>query len=140
MLIFSMLGKTEVAGIFKFTIDRTSRKFSRVLGLIFVVVGLVVVIQPSVSSMLMKSWSSPIRNLHKAAIAWDQQTAFSAIQELRATGDECDQMLANSVDSWLAQYGLDTFNYINVIQISIQEQYPNCKYPLLNHSDQVAAH
>ena len=132
-----MLGQTEIAGIFKFTIDRTSRKFSRVSGIIFVFVGLVVVIQPSVSSMLMKSWSSPITKLHKAAIEWDQQTAFSAIQELRATGDECDYMLADEVGFWLSQYGNNAFNYINIIQDDIERKHPQCKYPLLNHKNQI---
>ncbi|MEL6334715.1 MAG: hypothetical protein AAFQ76_19260, partial [Cyanobacteria bacterium J06626_26] len=79
---------------------------------------------------------TPIQKLHKAAEKWDTMTAMEAVQELEITGEKCDQILATNVRSLLAAQGESGLNYLNLLQENITVQYPECRYPKLDHSDQ----
>jgi len=95
----------------------------------------------------MAQYNSPIHQLHRAAIAWDVNSANLAILALRNTGDECNNILANRVElelykalnSGLSQEELyrRVFNRVNAIQLEIMQQYTQCFYPSLNHPDQL---
>ena len=121
------------------TVDRSGRTVITRIGTLFIVAGLVMVIRPSFPSFPSwnrLSWSSPIDKLHKAATAWDERLGEQAIQGLRKSGGECDQLLADWVEKQLLERGLYGFNDINAVQIHIEQVNPQCRYPLIDHPDQ----
>jgi len=95
----------------------------------------------------MAQHNSPIHQLHRAAIAWDVNSANLAILALKNTGDECNNILANRVElelyaalnSGLSQEEVyrRVFNRVNTMQLEIMQQYTQCFYPPLNHPDQL---
>lgn len=90
--------------------------------------------------------TSPVRELHRAAMNWDTNTANRAISRLKVSDNECEVLLGNTFE-WevrqAVQQGamgneikLRTFNRLNVIQDWLMQEYPQCKYPPLIHPDQ----
>lgn len=139
LLIFSLSNKASVGGIFHFEIDKSGRKIITFIATTMIVFGLISAMNPSlpsIASILSRLSASPISKLHKAAVHWDMPLGREAIQELRNTNNICNVALANSMESALNQSGPQAFNYVNAMQMAIQQQQPDCSYPMLDHPDQ----
>lgn len=94
-------------------------------------------IQPSFFSVLnIFDRETPIAKLHRAAEAWDVQTALEAVQELESDGNECDKILAAQMRNVIDIQGESGLNHVNAMQVNVERRYPNCSYPLLEHPDQ----
>lgn len=137
---FILLGSSNTTqvggGLFRMTVDQSSRKSLTFLGIAFLIIGIVIAVKPSLPSFFLLNRSSPLEELHKAAIAWDESLGMQAIQDLQESDDECNQMLAELMASVLEQNGLYGFNYVNAAQNTIETQHPQCTFPLLDHPDQ----
>lgn len=129
------------------SIPHDSEAFSSSSSDIFSFLGIAAVVSIIIFFGIIAQYDSPINQLHKSAIAWDISTANLAISALKSTGDECNNILANRVESELYS-ALDSgisqeevyrrvFNRINAMQLEIMRQHTQCFYPPLNHPDQL---
>jgi hypothetical protein len=127
---------------------RSSVDFSELVGVgIGGLIGLLVLIGAVSDGVQQNQRNAPVQQLHKAAIAWDPRTTHEAIQALRASGYECNILLADTVEgAWQSaeRSGFrgnalyqQVFNRVNAMQQAISQQNPQCVYPPLRHPDQM---
>jgi hypothetical protein len=79
--------------------------------------------------------TSPLLDLHRAAIAWDMNSAGTALVALERKGG-CGARLAHQVRSEVATHGPTGLNKINQIQAQLWWEH-RCPFPPLWHVDQV---
>lgn len=137
IFLIAVSARAEIGGLVTYGVDHSSRLYAGFVGLIFIAFGLVVIVDPSLSSIISLFRETPIQKLHRAARAWDTATAFQAAQQLQSSSDKCDQMLGIEVQELVSKRGPSILNYVNRIQQNIELSNPDCRFPKLNHPDQV---
>lgn len=138
-IVFTGLGRFEFQG-FNFSVDSTSKKNIFWLGIVLLVAGMVMASQPTLSfnGIVDLFKEKPVTKLHRAAIKWDIDLAEQALGELEDTGRECDKMLVNLFRERARLHGMPTaLNYVNTVQREVESWNSKCRYPNLEHSDQV---
>ncbi|WP_027269391.1 hypothetical protein [Leptolyngbya sp. PCC 6406] len=127
---------------------RSSVDFGELVGIgIGGLIGLMVIIGAVSGGVQQAQQNAPVKQLHEAAIAWDPRSKHEAIQALRASGYDCNILLADTVEAtWESaeRSGFrgnvlyqKVFNRVDAMQQAISQQHPQCVYPPLRHPDQI---